>query len=76
MDKTTDDRSIDKIDIGDFVICGDLVGQVVAVQDTSLLLRDKTGAYRSVARRSKNLALIVSAYAHCALVYNQISGGQ
>lgn len=63
------------IEIGDIVICNDIVGIVVGETKYDFTLRDKDNQYRVVSRNSKGLALISSAYAHCALFYKRIMGG-
>lgn len=64
-----------KIEIGDVIICNDLIGIVVREDARDFTVRDKHDQYRVISKNAKGLALICSAYAHCALFYKQLMGG-
>ena len=71
-----DDRNTNKIEVGDIVICNDMLGFVTDTSPKDVTIRDKEGRYRTVSRNLKGLGLVVNAYAQSALIYKNIMGGK
>ncbi len=64
------------IEVGDIVICNDLIGIVVAMNNKDLTIRCRDNSYRIISKNSTGLALVCNAYAHCALFYEKLFGGK